>query len=209
MNPNEVPRTIGWLLIAGAVVFWAGAVTPPYRQWMTASLDEYLSIVGANVFNWRVMHGLFASGTVLTLIGLSALTSRFRGTRGDTWAAIGATLFTLSALLWLLQVAFRVTVTSWASTELAMSGHVPGEYVALHRWMGAIFGAHMLLGYLAEAAYGFAILNASMLPKWSAWTAICLGTLALPGLATPVFQPPLMLEVVPFALGIAIVRAST
>ena len=37
-----IPRAVGWLLIAGAVVFWAGAVTPPYRQWMGVSVEEYL-----------------------------------------------------------------------------------------------------------------------------------------------------------------------
>jgi hypothetical protein len=189
-------------------VFWIGAVTPPHRQWMGVSLHEYLSIVGANGRNWQVMHGLFGAGTLLTLIGLAGLAARFQGTPGSAWASIGITLFAGSALLWFVQLGFRLAVTPWASAELAASGRMPSEYVALHRWMGAIFGAHMVLGYLAEAAYGSAILSASALPRWAGWTALCFGLAAVPGMVTPVFQPPLMLHVVPFILGIAILRSA-
>jgi hypothetical protein len=204
---DSAPRVVGWLLIAGAVVFWIGALTPPYRQWMGVSLEEYLNIVGANGRNWQVMHALFGAGTLLTLIGLSGLTARLHGTGGGTWAAIGLTLFAVSAVLWFVQLGFRVAVTPWASSELAGTGHMPDEYVSMHRWMGVLFGSDMVLGYLAAAAYGLAFLAAPGLPRWAGWTAFCVGVVAVPGMITPLFQPPLMLEVVPFVLGIAIVRA--
>jgi len=73
--------------------------------------------------------------------------------------------------------------------------------------MGVLFGSDMVLGYLAAAAYGLAFLAAPGLPRWAGWTAFCVGVVAVPGMITPLFQPPLMLEVVPFVLGIAIVRA--
>jgi hypothetical protein len=208
MSIDGIPRALGWVLIAGSIVFWIGAVTPPYRQWMGVSLHEYLSIVGANGRNWQVMHGLFGVGTLLTLIGLSGLTARLGGTPGSTWASIGITLFAVSALLWFVQLGFRVAVTPWASAELTASGRLPREYVALHRWMGVLFGAHMLFGYLAEAAYGLAILGGSAMARWAGWTALCFGLAAVPGMVTPVFQPPLMLQVVPFILGIAVLRAA-
>jgi len=206
MSPDGVPRVLGWLLIAGAVIFWIGAVTPPYRQWMGVSLEEYLSIVGAHGRNWQVMHGLFAAGSLLTLIGLSGFTARVNGSGGSTWATIALTLFAVSTLLWFVQLGFRLTVTPWASAELTASGRMPGEYAALHRWMGVLLGADMLLGYQAAAAYGLAVLGVPGPPRWVGWTALCFGVVAVPGMITPIFQPPLMLEVVPFVLGIAIVR---
>jgi hypothetical protein len=39
------------------------------------------------------------------------------------------------------------------------------------------------------------------------WTAIVFGVIAVPGLATPVFQPPLMVYVIPFAIGLGILRS--
>ena len=208
MSSTDVSRSVGWVLLAGAVVFWAGALTPPYRQWMTPSLEEYLRIIGANARAWRIMHGLFAAGAVLTLIGLSALTSQLRGTRATTWATIALTLFAVSVALWLVQLGFRLTITPWAAAVLAVSGRIPAVYIVLHRWVGLLFAAYMSLGYVAEAAYGVALLNASILPRWAGWMAACVGATAIPGLATPVFRPPLVLEIVPFALGIAIVRNS-
>jgi hypothetical protein len=208
MSLDAIPRTVGWALIAGSVVFWIGAVTPPYRQWMGVSLEEYLGIVGANGRNWLMMHALFGMGALLTLIALSALTARLRDHSSGIWAMIGLALLGVSTVLWLVQLGFRLVVTPWASAELAATGRVPGQYGALHQWMGMLFGAHMLLGYLASAAYGFAVLGAPALPRWAGWTAVCFGLVAVPGLATPVFQPPLMLEVVPFVLGLAILRTS-
>jgi hypothetical protein len=206
MTSEGIPRALGWVLIAGSVIFWVGAVTPPYRQWMGVSLEEYLNIVGANGRNWQVMHGLFGAGTLLTLVGLAGLAPRLRGGSGSTWASIGMTLFAIGALLWFVQLGFRVAVTPWASAELTASGRIPSVYAGLHRWIGVLFSAHMLLGYLAEAAYGFAVLGASAVPRWAGWTSLCFGLVAIPGMLTPVFQPPLMLEVVPFILGIAILR---
>jgi hypothetical protein len=69
----RTPLLVGWLLLIGALVFWAGAVTPPYRQWMGVSIEEYLTIVGGNHRNWYAMHALFAAGTLITFAGLAGL----------------------------------------------------------------------------------------------------------------------------------------
>jgi hypothetical protein len=200
-------RIVGGLLVLGALVFWAGAATPPYRQWMGVSTEEYLTIVGSHGLNWRAMHLLFAVGTMLTGAGLAGLTGLLRASGDRIWATIGLTLFSVAAVLWLVQVGFRVTLTPWASLELARNSQVPSIYPALNQWTGILFAAFMILGYLAHAAYGKAVLGTTALPRWAGWSALVFGIVAVPGLATVVFQPPLMLFVVPFTLGIAVLRA--
>jgi hypothetical protein len=209
VSAAPIPRVVGWLLIAGALVFWAGAVTPPYRQWMGVSIEEYLSIVGANRRNWYAMHALFGTGAVLAAAGLAGLTSALRASGDRVWSAVALALFLVSVALWLIQVGFRVTISPWAAAELARDGRVPSIYPPLQQWMGVLFGAFMIMGYFALAAYGAAALGTSVLPRWAGWVAVVFGLAAVPGFATVVFQPPLMLFVVPFVLGIAVVRAGS
>jgi hypothetical protein len=208
VNPSDLPRGLGWLLVAGAIVFWAGAVTPPYRQWMGVPIEEYLTIVGANRPTWYLMHVLFAVGTVLTLAGLSGLGGVLRSSGDRIWSTTAATLFSVAATLWLVQIGYRLSVTPWASSELSQSGQVPLVYVAMQKWMGFLFAAFMLMAYVAVAAYGVALLKTPLVARWAAWTAMGFGLLGVPGLATPLFQPPLMVFVAPFLIGVAILRAA-
>jgi hypothetical protein len=192
--------------VAGAVAFWIGAVTPPYRQWMGVPVEEYLTIVGNNLLAWRVLHAFFAIGALLTLAGFVGLTGSLWGMGDRLWPTLGATLFGTGAVLWLVQVGFRIAVAPWASGELSRSGQVSPVYIAGNRWMGVLFGMSMVAGYVAAVAYGVALVKTSTLRPWVGWTAIVFGAIALPGMATVVFQPPLMLFVVPFVIGIGILR---
>src|SRR5687767_11672996 len=98
MDPAAVlpARAIGLLLIAGPVVFWIGALTPPYRQWAGVPLDEYLRIVAASPRAWRFMHACFALGSIVTACGVAGLSS----TLERRWSASSAsTLFSLATAL--------------------------------------------------------------------------------------------------------------
>lgn len=200
------PRIVGWLLLLGAVVFWIGAITPPYRQWMGVPIEEYLTIVGANRRNWYAMHALFGLGTVITVAGLAGLYGALRAGGDRIWSTIAVGLFSIATVLWLVQIGFRVSVEPWAAGELARDGRVPAIFPALQRWMGVLFAVFMIAGYLALAGYGAAILGGPFRPRWAGWVALVFGLVAVPGFATVVFQPPLMLFVVPFVLGIAVLR---
>jgi hypothetical protein len=200
VNPAATlpPRAIGVLLIAGPIIFWVGAFTPPYRQWMGVPLDEYLGIVAANPRAWRFMHACFAIGAVVTACGIRGLAS----TQPRWSASVASTLFTFATVLWLVIVAHRVTATPLAAAELARDGTIPRAYEATHAWASALFGAHAAMAYLALASLGLS-LRGSTFPAWLSMLAIGFGLVALPGLLTPVFRPPLMIYIVPFAAGVA------
>ena len=202
-----IPRSAGWLLTLGAIVFWLGAVTPPYRQWTGVPLDEYLRIVAAHRLNWYVMHGLFAAGTVITLAGLAGVHAALSVARTQIWSGVGSTLWLTAAALWLVCIAHRVTMTVWAAESSAGTGAILSVYAAVHSWMSLLFGAHMLLSYLALAAFGIALHQTASLPRWVAHVVLAFGFLGVPGLATPLFQPPLMVFVAPFLVSVAILRA--
>src|SRR5262245_12975236 len=72
---GSLPRAVAWLLIVGAAVFWVGAGTPPYKQWMGPPIEEYLTIIGTHPRNWTFINGSFAVACVLTVPALAGLTA--------------------------------------------------------------------------------------------------------------------------------------
>jgi RNA polymerase sigma-70 factor (ECF subfamily) len=53
---GSLPRAVAWVLIIGAVVFWIGAGTPPYKQWMGPPIEEYLTIIGTHRQSWTFIN---------------------------------------------------------------------------------------------------------------------------------------------------------
>jgi hypothetical protein len=204
----RIELVVGWTLIVGAIVFWIAAGTPPYRQWMGPPIREYLSIIGAHRNNWLFINGSFAVACMLTLPAIAGLTAILRRGGDPGWSIIGLCLFAVGSALWLVHLGHRLAVTPWAAAKLARSGEVPAGFEATKAWMGLLFSAYMVMAYLGVAAYGAAILQTGSLPRWVGWTAVVFGLVAVPGLVTPLFQPPLMVHVVPFIIGIALVRAA-
>jgi hypothetical protein len=193
-------RSAGALLVSGALVFWLGAFTPPYRQWMGVPVQEYLQIVGEHRPNWLFIHGCFALGALLTVAGFAALAQL------STPLRVASSLFSTATVLWLVSIAFRVSVTLRAAEELARTNVVSSAYLGASDWAGVLFGAYMAISYTSIAVLGAALRGADLVPRWIANFATVFGALALPGLATPAFQPPLMVYVAPFLVGAALVR---
>jgi hypothetical protein len=204
---GSLPRAVAWVLIIGAVVFWIGAGTPPYKQWMGPPVGEYLTIIGTHPKNWMFINGSFALACVLSVPALAGLTAMLRSAGDRGWSAMAFAVFAVGAALWLVHLGHRLAVTPWAAEEFLRTGAVPTGFEATKRWMGLLFVAYMAMAYLAMSLYGMAILETRLLPRWAGLMAAVFGLVAIPGMATPVFQPPLMVHVVPFAIGVAILRA--
>ena len=142
------------------------------------------------------------------MVGLAILSGVLHSEGERTWSVAAASLFGVATILWLVNIGFRVGVAPWAASELSRTGEVPPVYLATQGWMGLLFAAFMVMAYCAMAVYGVALLRTPVVARWAAWTATCFGIVAVPGLATPLFQPPLMVFVAPFVIGLAILRAT-
>jgi hypothetical protein len=73
-------------------------------------------------------------------------------------------------------------------------------------WSNALFAVYMVLAYLAIAAYGRALLDTALVAPWLAKTHVIFGLAGAVGFAVriPVFDPPLMIHLVPGILGIVL-----
>jgi hypothetical protein len=207
LHPSSHLRAAAILLIAGWAIFWAGAVNPAaWRFFTSASLQEFLEIVAAHQVAWLWIAGSFALGVLLTLTGLIVLGATLRAAGDRVWSELGQAAFLFGSILWLASIAFRATATISAAKETASSGVVPLWFGPLRAWSGALFAIYMVLAYLAITAYGKALLATGLAPRWVARTHVIFGLLGAVGFVArvPMFNPPLMIHLVPGILGVVL-----
>lgn len=207
LHPSLHLRAAAILLVGGWVTFWAGAVNPAaWRFFTSSSSQEFLDIVAAHQVAWLWIAGSFALGVLLTLTGLIILRAALRAAGDRVWSELGQAAFLFGSILWLASIAFRATTTISAAKETASSGIVPLWFEPLRAWSGALFAIYMVLAYLAISAYAKALLATDLAPRWVARTHLIFGLLGAVGFVArvPMFNPPLMIHLVPGILGVVL-----
>ena len=197
-------RTGAWLLIAGALVFWAGAFAPPYKQWM-APLKEYLTIIHHHPFGWQWINWCMLGGVSITLIALASMYPSLTGS-ASLYSRLAVWLYGLGVVFWIISLVFRVTVEPWAATEWVTNNVLPSGFEAWHRWSGTLFVIYMVMAYIAIGLLGVGFLQSALLPNWANWIVIPFGFVGAIGFAVRVllFDPPLMVHVPLLFLGIMV-----
>ena len=201
-------RAAGALLVLGAVVFWIGAFMPLFDStgqivWLLP-LSEQLAVIGALTDLWQWAHTLFAVGAVITLLGIVALGPALEDTRGRLLARLVATIYLLSAVCWLVLVAFRSQVGVWASQEVVRTGVMPAFYEGLSSGLQALFMTYTVLAIVALALIGAALVQARFPAVWIGWFTIVYSLAELAMLVVTRDLAPLFNFVPPFVLGVSL-----
>ncbi len=200
-------RWSGIMLLAGGILFWIGAFWPPYKQWMTTDTREYLSIIQSNKTGWYVIHIFFTLGVVVSLFGMQSLSNTFMLLNGNKLlTSIMSSGYLVGSGFWLINIAFRMTVTLWAGQQLTEHNLMPDSFQAWMDWYNLIFAIYMVLAYLSIACIGFVLKDISILPEFVTWFCIIFGLSGIIGYLVqfPLFAPPLMVHLPMMILGIFI-----
>lgn len=193
---------IGWLLVAGLVVFTVGAGRwrLEYEQPMELSLPLKASDTG----RLRWIHYWMMVGVGLTSAGVAS----FAMFTQSPWGAAAAVLFAIGATAWLIAITFRLTVGEWAAAETVSTGMVPSLYPALSRWSGGLHALHMVTAYVSAIPLGWVVVEADLGPAWFGWAGLGWGaTFAIGFVATrggALFSPPIMAHLFTGALGLTL-----
>jgi hypothetical protein len=107
---------------------------------------------------------LFLSGTLVTLLGFAQLTMLLRGAGDRAFASLGLIALVVGGVLWTIQLAFRLSIDPWAAQETASTGVMPAFYVPLREWTDVLFVVYTILTFLAEIAFGGALVFTRLLP---------------------------------------------
>jgi hypothetical protein len=97
-----------------------------------------LRLVFAHPRLWQWATILLISGVVVTVLGLAMFTSLLRDAGDRTFSQPGLIAFAFGAVLWVISLAFRLSIDPWAAQETAKTAVIPDVYVPLTRWTGVL-----------------------------------------------------------------------
>ena len=186
----------GYLLLIGGIIFWIGACTPPYKWWMTRDIREYLSLIYENKTTWYFIAVTFLFGMILTVMGMMLFSILLQRQGATFIPQIGYAAFTFGSIFWILNIAFRATVTVWAATQLKENNLLEPSFKSWMDWTNLIFAIYMVLAYFGIGCMGLALKDMSLLPVWTAWVCMLFGFggSVLYICRVPFFDPPLMVH---------------
>lgn len=194
--------TAAWLLISGFVVFMVGAAG--WKTAYEAPVVERLAAMHRDRSRLRTIHSLMLVAMVLTPAGLAAGAAA----SGQAAIAAAAVAYGLGALLWMLQLTFRLTVQERVAFDVASGAAVPEWFEALERWAALGHRVHMLVSYASAVPLAWGLAQADLIPLWLGWAGAIWGVVWLAGYTFPriryVFEPPFWAHLFTFAIGIAL-----
>ena len=199
-------RWAGILLLLGGLIFWTGAFTPPYKWWMTNDYKEYLSLIYRNKPAWYFIHASFVIGIIVTIIGIQVISAALQSTWQKVLTQIASTFFTLGSVLWILNIAFRCSVTIWAANQLSENNLLEPSFKTWMDWTNLLFAIYMILAYFSIGCLGYSLKKTAVLPAWTTWMCVIygFGGSFLYLCHVPVFEPPLMVHTPLIICGIII-----
>lgn len=206
----------GIILLLGGVLFQGSAwipltIGPPAPLTDSQGTAIYLlppqAMLGVILHHqtlWWWTNVFFMSSTLVTLLGLTLLTSLFREVGDRIFSQFGLILFVLATTFWMIQRSMLLSLGLWVVQELERTGVMPGYYVPLFQWTQALFVISSLLAYCAFIAYGGAIFTTRLFPRWMGWLTIVYGLLGLglTGFTAGAVPGPWFQYLLPIAMGI-------
>lgn len=199
---------VGWTLLAGLVVFLAGAIA--WRMGYEQPLRDALPLVHRDRRRREWIHLWMILAMFVTTAGLAGLAVLVDGDTATLLATMATTLYGLGAVAWVVSLAFRLTVVPWAAERTVASGEVPDGHAALDAWAGSLYMIHMVAAYVTFAVLGAALLD-SGLPPWVGWLGVAWGTAFLLGFtatrAAGPFNPPFWAHTYTAVVGVALLAA--
>ncbi|MGH7673522.1 MAG: hypothetical protein ACREMC_11550 [Gemmatimonadales bacterium] len=163
----------GLCLLAGALLFGVAGLMHPLLQGDGAA---QLTTIAATP-SWRAIHWSLLFGFPLMYVGLVGVALRHGDTPGSAPARAGVLLGAFAFAVWALNVLFMVgagwmLAGAYTAADTGLAGtHAVFVYDMLHpAGLAAERLATFTLGLVAYA-FGWAVLNGRVYPRWLGWAA--------------------------------------
>jgi len=186
----------GWLLIGSAAAALVAATMPSLARsgvWMLPA-QEYFRVIRAHERQWRSHAWLFAVGAVVMGVGLAFAAQGIP----SNYAIASFVVYVVVVPTWLVHLASRLDLTLGA----AYDERLRPTFEQLGPWTGSLYNLFMVGGFFATALLGVALLERPLVPQWTAWVLVVLGSVA--GLSHWAARPQVMGMRSPFDLPVLI-----
>jgi hypothetical protein len=179
---------VGGVLVAGLGIFLVGAAA--WRLEYQRPLQESLPVIHRDHRRWAWINLWLVTAILVTPAGLAGLAVIVAEPTATILTAMAAAVYVSGGVCWIVSLAFRLTVVSWAAEQTVKVGDVPDGFAVYDRWAGMLYRVHMLSAYVASAVLGIAVLVSDALPTWLGWTGVVWGLAFAAGLVATRFAGP-------------------
>jgi hypothetical protein len=204
----EADKLVGTALVAGLVLFLVGA--GGWRQVYDRPLPESLPAVHEDRRRRAWIHTWMVAALLVTPAGLAGFVVLTEPALARVAAGMGAALYMVGAVCWVVSLAFRLTVVPWGAERTVADGAPPQQFVALDAWATSLYSIHMLSAYASFVLLGSAVLAGSALPTWLGWLGVIWGVAFVVGFVVVAdrfgapFYPPFWAHAYTGVLGVVL-----
>lgn len=167
-------------------------------------LEQKLRTIAEHALGWRVLNAGFMVLLVLSSLGLAALARQLRRSDAGVIGDLALVAYVMGALLFIIELAFRVSGMVLGAEETVRAGSVPDWMVSLTAWGYALFIVYTVLSNVGGLGFGVALLRTDIVPAWAGWLTVATSLAALANLVVTGDNAPFQNLIGPMAIGIAL-----
>ena len=175
----NLTTTTGIVLILSTLIYHGGLaylfVRAQFLEVLKLPRRERLLIIARHLDAYRWGFRIVLVGWVVAALGYVMLAVLLRDAGDPMISTLAAVLFLIGIASAFVFWAFSVSPTLLAAEEMARTSNVPVYYEILQLSAESSLGIYQLLGLLATAGFGWALLQTGILPSWVGWMTLGFG----------------------------------
>ena len=177
----SLTTTTGLVLILSTLIYHGGLAflfaRAQFGEVLNLPRREKLLIIARHTDEYRWGCRIILIGWVVAAMGSVMLAALLRDAGDLITSTLSAVLFLIGIGAAVVFWAFHVSPTLLAAEETARTSNVPAYYEILQVSAESSLGVYQLLGLMATAGFGWALLQTGMLPSWVGWGTLGWGLL--------------------------------
>ena len=175
----NLTTTTGIVLILSTLIYHGGLaylfVRAQFLEVLKLPRRERLLIIARHPDAYRWGFRIVLVGWVVAALGYVMLAVLLRDAGDPMISTLAAVLFLIGIASAFVFWAFSVSPTLLAAEEMARTSNVPVYYEILQLSAESSLGIYQLLGLLATAGFGWALLQTGLVPGWVGWMTLGFG----------------------------------
>lgn len=200
--------TAGIVLILSTLIYHGGLAylfaRAQFLVVLKLPLKEKLLIIARHPDEYRWGCRLVLVGWIVSAVGYVMLAALLREAGDPMVSTLASVLFLVAISAAVVFWSFWVSPTLLAAEETARTTIMPAYYQSLQLAAESSLGVYQMLGLLATAGFGWALLQTGILPSWVGWLCLGFGVFWTGVFLKTREAVPLLPMVMPVVIGVAL-----
>ena len=177
----SLTTTTGIALILSTLIYHGGLAylftRAQFLEVLKLPRREKLLIIARHPTDYQRGFRIALMGWIVSALAYVMLAALLRDAGDPIISTLAAALFLIAIALAGVFWAFHLSPTLLAAAETARTSNVPAYYEILQVSAESSLGVYQLLGLMATAGFGWALLQTGLLPSWVGWVTVGWGLL--------------------------------